>query len=593
MSSRKPFPYFYESQMGFGLIELLIGVGISIVVGLGISTVVIQGISSHSTLKQRVEAQYRFQEAQILLKKSSECTSNFSDFRLETPNLQTNPLIQTEKLESKGTSFIDPSIGHSSGFQKIQVKNFRVLCAAKNEYLADMEMDFNVKGHQYLKSLPLYVNTDPTGKIVNCTSDFSQIDLSACIPPPPPPAPILPPPIEPVAAVPEEPEPPVPSPVGPASVVPEPPVEITCTGTDCDSGTLCVGDNCLCVGPSCPNDGGGESCDPSDVNSSCYTPFMDPNEEPPPCDPRDVNSTCYTPPCDPTDVNSNCELAPTPPQRSCDLEGYRSKLPTTGTPKASAIVDYSYCLFYGRDPEPLGRGYWKAMIARGGESGVSTADLINTFYSSGEFSANVDHLSDEAYVDYLYQNLFQRSADDGGRTYWANQVKANGRKAVFDTFIQSPEFAGPLNVEKAKDSLAPEVKFLYQRILKRNPVLLTSDEGVGFWIALRTIKKFGSGYTIQRMAIDFSNQEEFRTLFIPTGSLTPSQAVKLAYKFYLQRPADQEGFSFWLNHLNKKSGSKPLLTPLDFVKGLAQEFILSSEFKDRHPWYLPTQAIEE
>ncbi|GDY14283.1 hypothetical protein LBMAG53_31610 [Planctomycetota bacterium] len=96
---------------------------------------------------------------------------------------------------------------------------------------------------------------------------------------------------------------------------------------------------------------------------------------------------------------------------------------------------YQQCL--QREGDAGGIAYWTQSLIDGSLTGAS---LARNFFLSSEFIAR--GLSDSAYVDILYSTFFSRAADDGGRTYWLNQIAGGStRSEVLDSFIYSQEFS--------------------------------------------------------------------------------------------------------------------------------------------------------
>jgi Ca2+-binding RTX toxin-like protein len=83
-------------------------------------------------------------------------------------------------------------------------------------------------------------------------------------------------------------------------------------------------------------------------------------------------------------------------------------------------------------------GWWDAMYG-----GTSIGEIANAFINSAEFTLTygaLDSLSNSQYVQLLYNNVLNRSADSGGLNHWINQL-ANGmtRANLLITFSESTE----------------------------------------------------------------------------------------------------------------------------------------------------------
>jgi Cell wall-associated hydrolases (invasion-associated proteins) len=95
---------------------------------------------------------------------------------------------------------------------------------------------------------------------------------------------------------------------------------------------------------------------------------------------------------------------------------------------------YNTCL--NRSGDIGGLNYWTELLNSGAKSG---ADCMLNFFESPEYKAK--NKSDEAYINDLYQALFNRTADNGGRSHWLMQL-ANGasRRFLLAGFANSTEF---------------------------------------------------------------------------------------------------------------------------------------------------------
>ena len=74
-----------------------------------------------------------------------------------------------------------------------------------------------------------------------------------------------------------------------------------------------------------------------------------------------------------------------------------------------------YVAYFGRAADPTGLDYWV-------EEGITTAAFAANMYAQPEFEAEYGSKSVAIQVDQIYQNLFDRSADTAGLTYWVQQI---------------------------------------------------------------------------------------------------------------------------------------------------------------------------
>jgi len=89
----------------------------------------------------------------------------------------------------------------------------------------------------------------------------------------------------------------------------------------------------------------------------------------------------------------------------------------------------------GRDYDTGGLEFWSNQL----RGGVTGANIANEFYNSSEFITR--SVSNDTYVDILFQTLMNRNADTMEKTFWLNQLDAGvPRTSVFAGLVNSPEF---------------------------------------------------------------------------------------------------------------------------------------------------------
>lgn len=90
-----------------------------------------------------------------------------------------------------------------------------------------------------------------------------------------------------------------------------------------------------------------------------------------------------------------------------------------------------------RAPDAGGHSYWTGKLA----DGASYFKVISGFVQSPEFQATYGALSDEAFIELLYNNVMNRGADAGGKAYWLALLgDGASRELVVSQFAESPEF---------------------------------------------------------------------------------------------------------------------------------------------------------
>jgi hypothetical protein len=139
---------------------------------------------------------------------------------------------------------------------------------------------------------------------------------------------------------------------------------------------------------------------------------------------------------------------------------------TTPLNDTTEFVKQQYRDFLNREAEPAGLQYWVNII----DSGAMTrAQVIDSFFWSEEFGATI------APIVRLYFAYFLRIPDYEGLMFWIDQFN-NGQslEAISDAFAASPEF------QQTYGALSNEVfvDLVYQNILGRVP----DPGGYAFWV---------------------------------------------------------------------------------------------------------------
>ncbi len=133
---------------------------------------------------------------------------------------------------------------------------------------------------------------------------------------------------------------------------------------------------------------------------------------------------------------------------------------------AGAIVRLYHAVL-GRSADYCGFNYWLDQRL----NGLSEQDMGNAFLHSAEFAGNNPMLSDNAYIDLLYQNVLGRTADLQGKLYWMEQLAhGSSRGEVLYGFAQSSEYKQAMTDEVAID-------LLYLGLLDRAP----DQPGWDYW----------------------------------------------------------------------------------------------------------------
>ena len=183
-----------------------------------------------------------------------------------------------------------------------------------------------------------------------------------------------------------------------------------------------------------------------------------------------------------------------------------------------------------------------------------------------------------AYVDRCYEIILGRSADEGGRNTWVNELNS-GRKAaaeIIEQFVASAEF------QNKNLSNADAVEILYKAMLGRG----SDPAGKADWLA-----KLNAGQHITAVINGFCGSAEFKAICdsygIQPGTVTVKDGtpvtpgadnekikayVERCYQIILGRGADEGGLNTWMDELT--SGRKA-------AAEIIEQFVASAEFQNK------------
>lgn len=135
-----------------------------------------------------------------------------------------------------------------------------------------------------------------------------------------------------------------------------------------------------------------------------------------------------------------------------------------------APVTRLYFAYFNRLPDYAGLMYWVNEYASGNRTLYNISDA---FAASGEFVSTYGSLDNGQFIDLIYNNLFDRAADPGGKAYWVNEL-ASGNKTrgeVMVLFSDSPEY-------KVLMANPVYVTMTYIGLLRRSP----EQGGFDYWV---------------------------------------------------------------------------------------------------------------
>lgn len=119
-----------------------------------------------------------------------------------------------------------------------------------------------------------------------------------------------------------------------------------------------------------------------------------------------------------------------------------SESPEFVTGSAADLYDFDangpiarlYRAYFLRAPDSGGLEYWSSQ-------NIPLEAVSEAFAASDEFSRLYGTLSNQAFVEQVYENVMGRGADEGGRTFWTGQLYSGMRRgSVMLNFSESDEY---------------------------------------------------------------------------------------------------------------------------------------------------------
>ena len=179
--------------------------------------------------------------------------------------------------------------------------------------------------------------------------------------------------------------------------------------------------------------------------------------------------------------------------RAAVTEGFFSSNEFQGTGSPVVRLYFAYFL---RIPDYGGLTYWIGQF----RIGVPLATISNAFAGSAEFLSRYGALTNSQFVDLVYQNVLNRPADAGGKSFWLGQLNGGmPRGSMMIGFSESAEYLSTIFSETY-------VTMMYIGMLKRAP----DTGGFNFWVGY-----LDGGNSGQALINGFLGAPEFRSRFLP------------------------------------------------------------------------------
>lgn len=130
-----------------------------------------------------------------------------------------------------------------------------------------------------------------------------------------------------------------------------------------------------------------------------------------------------------------------------------------GAADRTGNVTRLYTAYFLRLPDISGLTYWVGKA----RAGTTLTRISASFAGSSEFTRRYGALSNGAFIDLAYQNVFGRAPDASGRAYWVRKLDAGtSRGQAMASFSTSSEY-------QRKQLTTTEVVLAYAGLLRRMP----------------------------------------------------------------------------------------------------------------------------
>jgi len=225
------------------------------------------------------------------------------------------------------------------------------------------------------------------------------------------------------------------------------------------------------------------------------------------------------------------------------------------------FVSRLYTEVLGREADEAGLAAWAELLLNGSYTG---AEVASGFIMSNEFiNKEMDH---EEFVQIMYRAFFGRDAEPEGLAGWVDLLEQGYRKSyIFKGFANSNEFGAlcdsygveagliPVTVSEQQANLSDEdyniwqfVERMYTEVLKRSADMV----GIKGWV---DVLKDGT-WSGSEVASGFILSDEFQAT-----EMTDEEYVRIMYKAFFGRAADDASLTIWVNGLETGEYTKEFI----------------------------------
>ncbi len=237
------------------------------------------------------------------------------------------------------------------------------------------------------------------------------------------------------------------------------------------------------------------------------------------------------------------------------------KVMTEQERQVRTFVERMYTIVLGRAAEAQGLNDWTARLMA---KEIDGATLVDMFVNSDEFIAR--NTSDEDYIKILYCAILGREADAEGLKMWKNMLADDWtRDYIMEGLVLSTEFKSICDSYGIIAAFEPTAESQVRSFVKRMYTVVLGRRADAVGLEEWTQRLLSGTANGAQLADGFISSDEF-----VNRNLSDEKYVKVLYRAFFSREADEGGFNVWMGELAKGVSRR------DVMKG----FVHSVEFSD-------------
>ena len=213
--------------------------------------------------------------------------------------------------------------------------------------------------------------------------------------------------------------------------------------------------------------------------------------------------------------------------------------------KVTGFLNRCYRLFLERKGDEDGLNFWSRFLL---DHYYGGGEILQQLINSNEFIAR--GLSDTEFIELMYLTMLDREADAGGKAVWVEYLDFGmSMNYVISCFVYSEEFMnicdeygilnGDVELNENRD-INPQITKFVNRCYRETLGRKWDVDGLNSWTGILLKGEMSPN----QVAKSFVFSEE-----VLNKNLTDDQFVKILYKVYMGREADEAGLNYWIGQI--------------------------------------------